>query len=176
MVTQLKKSYFQYLRGIAQVVTVTVLVSCSSIERSERIIEPRTSVYSSPNIEVRKIIEYRNLGQYENAYLQIRNWASDDRNLSILFQRENATMVALEVSAWKNDADLFFRILNHSPSMRRLKDAYRAAAERNFAVFHRYQRCFLKSTGASLSGCSSQVQDLKSIAPEYSDIWQESTR
>jgi hypothetical protein len=159
------------------------LVACGSVPKgeppsqpTERIIEPVPSVTSQPEIEARKIVEFRNRSEYENAYQQLKAWSNDDRNRSLIFVRDVPTIVALEVCAWRPDADLFMKIARQSPSGLRSKAAYQLAGERNFSVLHRYQRCFFKMGAQNLYGCENEVSALLKVTPEYADIWRQSPR
>lgn len=138
--------------------------------------EPNPRVTGDAGIESRKIVTFRKAAEYENAYNQIVNWASDEKNVLLLFQRDNVTTVALEICAWKEDYNLFNKIANRSPSMTRTTEALRVASQRNFLVLARYYQCFFKKELQSLSGCEKQIGELVRLNKEYADIWRFTTR
>lgn len=119
----------------------------------------------------RKIVKYKSDGQYDNAYVTIKTWTSTEDNFQRLFDDENVTVSSLQILAYKNDHDLFNKVLTKTGLVTERIDAYRNTA-RDFDALNRYFVCYFRRSPPDIRFCTNEVLRLKQLDPARGYLWE----
>lgn len=119
----------------------------------------------------RKIVKYKADGQYDNAYVTIKTWTSTEDNFRLLFDDETVTVSSLQILAYKNDRDLFNKVLTRTSLVTERINAYRNTA-RDFDALNRYFVCYFRRSPPDIRFCENEVVRLQQLDPARGYLWE----